>query len=187
MTTAPAVPQYRHVGMVARWQPVHLGHAAVVRALCRAADQVTIGIGSSNQHNLRTPFTYEETCVMLRLVLPAGSPVTLLPVPDLGNGPRWRAMVMELFGPLDLFVTANPYVASLLEEDYVLAHPADLLQPGEHVPVDGTMVRRALARGEGWQNLMPPEVVEYIHSNRLDERFRHEFGLQTIAQETLIS
>jgi nicotinamide-nucleotide adenylyltransferase len=175
------------IGMVARWQPVHLGHAPVLRALCDHASQALIGIGSSNRHDLRSPFTLEETSDMIRLVLAGRQNFTLIPVPDLDDGPRWRLMVLDLFGPLDRFVTANPYVSSLLSADYQVIRPVELVPEDERIAIDGTMVRREMARGNDWQDLVPVDVAEYITARRLDDRFRREFGLQTLALDTLIS
>jgi nicotinamide-nucleotide adenylyltransferase len=174
------------IGMVARWRPIHIGHAPVLRALCDRASQALIGIGSSNRYDLRNPFTLEETSDMIALVLAGRDNYTLIPVPDLDDGPRWRLMVVDLFGRLDLYVTANPYVASLLAEDYAIVKPVELVPEAERVPVDGTLVRREMARGDGWQDLVPPEVADYISSRQLDRRFRREFGLQTLALETII-
>jgi nicotinamide-nucleotide adenylyltransferase len=171
------------VGMVARWKPVHVGHAAVLRALCELGEQVLIGVGSSNLYDARNPFTFEETGEMIRLVLDDRSNYRLLPVPDLNDGPRWRLMVLDLLGPLDLFVTANPYVASLLGTDYRVVRPIQLVAEADRVPVEGAMVRSAMARGDGWRELVPPAVAGYILGNRLDVRFRREFGLQTLALE----
>jgi nicotinamide mononucleotide adenylyltransferase len=221
--------RFARLGMIARWRPVHRGHLAVLRALCDAAAEALIGIGSANRYNLRNPFTLEETTDMLRLALagrggseaagretrsvsplaPLGrggseaagretrsvSPLAphrrenyrLIPVPDLDDGPRWRAMVREMFGPLDAFVTENPYVASLLREDYRLLKPVELIAETDRVAIDGTMVRAAMARGGEWQQLVPPEVAAYMTARGLDERFRREFGLQTLALETMIT
>ena len=173
--------RFDSIGMVARWQPVHHGHALVLRALCDRAAQALIGIGSSNRYNLRNPFTLEETADMIRLALPGRDNYTLIPVPDLDDGPRWRLMVRDLFGPLDLFVTANPYVASLLAEDYRIIKPVELISEDERIAVDGTMVRREMARGTAWRDLVPKEIADYIALRGLDERFRREFGLQTLA------
>ena len=109
--------------MVARWRPVHRGHAPVLRALCQQAAETLIGIGSSNRYNLRNPFTLEETSAMIRLVLADYKNYSLIPVPDLDDGPRLREMIIKLFGPLDLFVTDNPYVANLLAGDYNIIKP----------------------------------------------------------------
>jgi len=169
--------------MIARWKPVHRGHAAVLRALAARAGHVLLGIGSSNRLNARNPFTVAETRDMLERVLGQRSNVTLLGVPDLDDGPRWRAMVVELFGRLDAFVTANPYVAGLLADDYRIVHPVDLVPVTERVPIDGTGVRREMARGEGWRALVPDEVAAYIEERGLDRRFRGSFGLETLALE----
>jgi nicotinamide-nucleotide adenylyltransferase len=177
---------YTRIGMIARWRPVHLGHESVLRALCRSGEQVLIGIGSSNRYNVRNPFTLEETKQMLDLVLAEFKNYEIIPVPDLDDGPRWREMIKEIFGKLDLFVTENPYVASLLKDDYRIKRPVELILPEEQILVDGSSVRRLMARGEVWESLVPAVVAEYIKSNQLDIRFREEFGLQTLALETLI-
>jgi nicotinamide-nucleotide adenylyltransferase len=177
--------QFRKIAMIARWQPVHLGHQAVLRALCAGAHTVLIGIGSSNIYNYRCPFRLDETRDMLGLILGGLDNYALIPVPDLGDGPRWRLMVLEFFGALDGFVTANPYVASLLENDYQLVHPAGLLSADQQVAVEGEMVRREMARGGNWQRMVPDVIAEYIQNHKLDIRFRQEFGLQTLALDAI--
>ena len=179
--------RFDRIGMVARWKPVHLGHTPVLRALCEQAGHALIGSGSANRYNARNPFTLEETTDMLRLVLAGYDNYTLIPVPDLDDGPRWRLLILELFGPLDAFVTANPYVTHLLAEDYTLIKPVALVAEQHRIAIDGAMVRREMARGTGWEDLVAPEVAHYILERRLDERFRREFGLQTLALETMIS
>jgi nicotinamide-nucleotide adenylyltransferase len=173
--------QLDRIGMVARWQPVHLGHAPVLRALCDGAARALIGIGSANRYDLRNPFSLQEREEMIRLTLDGRSNYELIPVPDLDDGPRWRLMILDLFGPLDLFVTANPYVASLLSGDYPLLDPVELVAEEERIPLNGTMVRQEMACGPGWRDLVPKRVAEYIADGGLEERFRREFGLQTLA------
>jgi nicotinamide-nucleotide adenylyltransferase len=179
-------PQYAHIGMIARWRPVHKGQKAVLRALCCSAGYVLLGIGSSNRYNARNPFTLAETEDMLHLVLEEYDNYRIIPVPDLDDGPCWRAMVLDLFGALDVFVTDNPYVASLLKEDYHLMRPVDLVPPRERIRVDGSMIRVAMARGERWQDGVPAKIARYIEENALDARFRREFGLETLALQTVL-
>jgi nicotinamide-nucleotide adenylyltransferase len=174
------------IGMVARWQPVHWGHIPVLHALCERAVQAMIGIGSSNRHNLRNPFTLEERTDMIRLALAGRENYTLVPVPDLDDGPRWRAMVIDLFGPLDLFVSDNPYVASLLGADYQVIRPVELVPEDKRIAVNGTMVRQEMAHGDGWRDLVPSEVADYIVIRELDARFRREFGLEALATDTVV-
>lgn len=172
--------------MIARWQPVHRGHAPILRALCDRASEALIGVGSSNTYDVRNPFTLDERTDMIGLVLAGRENYRLIPVPDLHDGPRWREMVLEIFGALDLFVTANPYVASLLAEDYRVIRPVSLISEEEQVAIDGRLVRREMARGEGWRELIPREVAGYITANKLDERFRGDFGLETLALDAMV-
>ncbi|MFZ5910032.1 MAG: hypothetical protein ACOYYU_08470 [Chloroflexota bacterium] len=181
----PPEERFARIGMIARWRPPHRGHAAVLRALCSRAGETLIGIGSSNRYNARNPFTLDETTDMLRLLLDGYSNSRLIPVPDLDDGPRWRKMVLDLFGRLDLFATDNPYVAHLLGDDYRIFRPVDLLPLNERIAVDGTGVRAAMARGEGWQALVPEKIAAYISARGLDVRFRQEFGLETLALQTV--
>ena len=95
-------------------------------------------------------------------------------------------MILDLFGPLDLFVTDNPYVAKLMAADYRVIRPVALLADDEKIAIDGTMVRRAMAHGDDWQMLVPPAVADYITAYGLDDRFRREFGLQTLALDTFV-
>lgn len=174
-------PQLKRIAMIARWKPVHFGQAAVIRGLCAAAENIVLGIGSSNRYNARNPFSLAETEEMLTIALAGQKNVSVIPVPDLDDGPRWRVMVREMLGELDLFVTDNPYVANLLKEFYRIERPVAFVPPNERIRVNGTMVREAIARGEDWQSLVPPEIAAYITSRKLDERLRREFGLQILA------
>lgn len=167
------------LGVVCRFRPVHLAHAALLDALCARGD-VLVGIGSSNRYGPRNPFTVDEVTAMLAACRPG---LRLVPVPDLGDGPRWRDLVRDLLGPLDLFVTANAWVAELLQGVYPVAHPRDLVPRERHVPVSGEVVRRAMARGDGWRGLVPPAVAAVLDERGLVERFRREFGLSTLALE----
>jgi nicotinamide-nucleotide adenylyltransferase len=181
------IDHFDRIGMIARWRPVHRGHLPVLRALCERASHALIGIGSSNRYDLRNPFTLDETSAMIELVLSDYANYTLIPVPDLDDGPRWRTLVIDLFGPLDLFVTDNPYVTSLMVNDYRVIRPVELVPEDKKILLDGAMVRRAMARGDGWQDLVPTEIAAYIAANRLDDRFRREFGLKTLALDAIIS
>ena len=77
-------------------------------------------------------------------------------------------------------------MTSLLRDDYRVLRPVELIPPRERVPAEGSAVRRAMARGEEWESLVPNVVAEYIKSNRLDVRFREEFGLETLAMLTVV-
>ncbi len=174
-------------GMIARFKPVHLGHAAVLEAMCEQASEVVIGLGSSNIHSLKNPFTAKESREMIDAVLKKRfSNYSFVEVPDLNDGPKWRGLAIGLFGKLDYFVTANDYVRQLLENDYNIIHPLEIVPAEKRVPIDGTAVRLAMAKGGLWENLVPEEVYDYIRSKKIDERFCTEYGLATLASNAEI-
>ncbi|HKJ28257.1 MAG TPA: hypothetical protein VJ965_11510 [Anaerolineales bacterium] len=181
-----SLPRFEKIGIIARWQPVHTGHAVLLSALCDRADHVMIGVGSSNVYNFRNPFTLEETLDMLHLTLTGRQNYTLISVPDLNNGPKWREMVLEMFGELALFLTANPYVYSLMKDVYPIQKPVTLVPDEDKIPLTGMMVRREMARGGKWQDLVPANVAAYIEKHKIEDRFKQEFGLQTLAIDSII-
>jgi cytidyltransferase-like protein len=170
------------VATIARFKPVHLGHSAVLEALIARADRVVVGLGSSNRYNARNPFTAAESAEMIREL--ALDRVELIEVPDLDDGPRWRAMVVEMLGPIDLFVTANTYVRDLLVGDYRIAHPVSLIAKEKRVRVDGTMVRKAMARGDDWRSLVDARIAAWLDARAIVPRFLREFGAETLAADS---
>lgn len=172
------------LGLICRFQPVHLIHARLLAAAAERADQLLVGVGSPGRRDARNPFSYEERRAQLEALLAAaGVSFRVLPVPDLGHGPRWAAQVAELFGPLDRFVSANGYVRRLLGERYRLVHPLELLGPSLRAPVSGSSVRLAMAEGDAWEALVPPEVVRVLRRGDAVERFRRQHGLATLRGE----
>jgi len=182
------------VGTVARFKPLHKGHAVLLESLCERSSHVYIGIGSSNKYDVRNPFTARESKEMIDLILqPRYNNYSLLEVPDVGNGPKWRELILGKFGTLDHFVIVNDYVADLLKNDYTLIPSVRLIPEEKKFPVTATMVRTAIARGEPWEHFVPESIVTYLNELKeqedkrqetLVDRFVREFGLATLAQTT---
>ncbi|MCJ7701514.1 MAG: adenylyltransferase/cytidyltransferase family protein [Anaerolineales bacterium] len=172
--------------ILGRWQPVHLGHQAALQSLCSRFDRVVIGIGSSNIHDYRNPFSLAEVKDMLRLSIGNYTNFTLLPIPDIIDDRAWCKEVVNTFGQLEYFITANPYVKTLLDDNYLVSHPANFIPEERKIAVSASMVRRQMAQGGDWPTLVPQKVSQYILTQNLDERFRKEFGLHTLAIELMI-
>ena len=177
---------YKLAAILGRWQPAHLGHQAALHALCEQFGQVIVGIGSSNIHNYRNPFTLDQVRDMLLLILEDYDNFKLTPIPDTMDDRQWCEFVTDNFGKPDRFVTANPYVKSLLNKEFSIAHPSEFIPEEKKVPVSGTMVRREMARGDGWKEFVSPKISAYILENKLDESFRQKFGLQILALDSII-
>jgi nicotinamide-nucleotide adenylyltransferase len=174
------------VAILGRWQPIHLGHQAALHSLCDQFKQVVIGIGSSNIEDYRNPFTLTEVVDMLNLSLGGYSNFESVPIPDVLDDVAWCEQLGQSIGQLTQFVTANPFVKSLLSDRFTISHPSEFIPDDRKVAISGTMVRREMARGDAWQSLVPAEIANYIIGKQLDSRFRAAYGLQTIAMETII-
>lgn len=169
------------LGLICRFQPLHLIHARLLTAASARAERLKVGIGSPCRADSRNPFSLTERMQMLGEVcadLP--SEVELIAVPDLGHGPRWAAQVERLFGPLDRFVSANGYVRRLLEPTYRLAHPLELIRPSERAPIGGAEVRYAMASGQDWEELVPSAVAALLKREGCIDRFLSEHGLAVL-------
>ena len=51
----------KRIGVVCRFKPVHLAHQAMLESLLEEADELLVGIGSSNRYDPWNPFTADET------------------------------------------------------------------------------------------------------------------------------
>lgn len=84
--------------LIGRFQPVHNGHLALLRAALAQARQVIVILGSAHQARTpRNPFTWQERADMLRAALPEAerSRMALLPVRDYYDEPRWAEAVRQ--------------------------------------------------------------------------------------------
>lgn len=164
--------------MIARWKPVHRGHAVVLRALSGICEELIIGLGSSNILDARSPFSAAESEEMVRRVLGPRPGLSFCALPDLFDGPRWRAMVVESLPAVDLLFTGNRYVRDLLRNDFQVLHPVQLLSESERMALNASQVRAAMGRGEDWRSLVPPEVAIYLEQEGIVDRVVSRWGAE---------
>lgn len=169
------------VGLVGRFRPLHKGAAHMLEALCREADEVVVGIGSSNRYDMRNPFYAHEVEEMITRSLSQYDNVSFLHIPDYGHipgcedGSCWKKKVINSFGSLDAFVSGNEYVQKLLQDKYHIINPL----VDDDGLFKGTKVRYAMATRSDWQALVPKTVADYLSKHNLVDRFCKEFGAQT--------
>lgn len=171
--------QYERAGIVARFKPLHNVHAEILENMCGQAEEVIIGIGSTNEYNVRNPFSPQETREMISLTLEDYTNYTCIEVPDFYDEKKWTESTIARFGNLDIFVTANAHVAELLEAQYTIVHTTEFID--QQVILSATHVRTLMAQDKPWEHLVPPKVSQYLKEQGLVERFKQEFGLEALA------
>jgi len=148
--------------MIGRFQPFHNGHLQVIRGVSRQQDEVIIAIGSANEsHTPRNPFTAGERYHMIQASLEAGDieNYSIVPVPDINRYAVWVAHVESYCPPFNGVVTRNPLTATLFgERGYEINEPT----PVKRSDYSGTEIRKRMADGDFWEDLVPPEVVDII-------------------------
>jgi nicotinamide-nucleotide adenylyltransferase len=178
--------KYGKIGVIGRFKPLHNYTASLLEKLCRESEEVIIGIGSSNKYNRFNPFTAKETKGMIDVFLSKKyNNYKIVCIPDSGhiakyrNGEKWKKDILKKFGNLDFFVTGNEYVKTLLEKNYKIVDSYELLgikKNGFH----STDVRIEIAKNGDLKKFVPKEVADYLEKKKLIERFRKEFGKETL-------
>lgn len=150
--------------MIARFQPLHYGHLKAIRFCREVADEVIIAIGMASQsHTPENPFTAGERIEMLRRTLKwAGlslSDFITVTLPTLEVS-KVSVHYVKLYSPVfNKIVSLNPIVRRLFtEEGYVVLTP-----PVEsRDKLSGSYIRKLMAKGNEWRELVPPPVVDVI-------------------------
>jgi nicotinamide-nucleotide adenylyltransferase len=106
--------------LVGRFQPFHLGHQGVVRAIEkeRPAASLIVAIGSAEEsYTWKNPFTAGERFEMIDRALEnvASSPIHIVPVADIRRHAQWVHYLESLLPPFDRVYTNNPLTRLLFE------------------------------------------------------------------------
>ena len=88
--------------LIGRFQPFHLGHLEVVKAIAKECDRLIVGIGSAQlSHTFENPFTAGERHLMISRALTDEGlhNFFLVPIVDINRYAVWVAHVSSLVPP----------------------------------------------------------------------------------------
>ncbi|MEA3191434.1 MAG: nicotinamide-nucleotide adenylyltransferase [Thermoplasmata archaeon] len=144
--------------VVGRFQPLHNGHAKLIKQAVEECVDVTLAIGSTNaKPSLRNPFTTAERVQMLQAVFPG---LRILELPDLNDPPRWTLEAIQAAGGVDRVYGNDPATTGLFELAGV-----PVVSPGlvEREKYEATNIRRLMAEDDpAWRKCVPPQVVKLL-------------------------
>jgi nicotinamide-nucleotide adenylyltransferase len=158
--------------LIGRFQPFHLGHLEVIRAIAKECDRLIVGIGSAQlSHTFENPFTAGERHLMISRALHDEDldNFFLVPIVDINRYAVWVAHVASLVPPFDAVYSNNPLTRRLFEEAGYGVRHAPMFNREEY---SGTEVRRRIVEGGRWEELVPIGVAETIHEVKGDERLQ---------------
>jgi nicotinamide-nucleotide adenylyltransferase len=158
-----------------RFQPYHLGHHQVLKAISKEVDEIIVGIGSAQRsHEIENPFTAGERVLMVSCALSEfDTKHYVIPIEDIQRNSLWVSHVKSMVPPFEIAYTNNPLVIELLTEAGIEVRQSPLFKRNNY---SGTEIRRRMLKGEKWEHFVPERVVEIIHAINGEKR------MKTIAQ-----
>ena len=145
---------------IGRFQPFHLGHLKDVKDIAKEADEVIIGIGSSNESGTdQNPFSLEKRKEMIEKTLAKENiqNYEIMAIPDINDDERWVDHVIGITGEVDLILTGNEKTKRLFEEKGYEVRDVTFLHD-----ITGTKIRGLLKKDEDWKHLVHEEVHKLI-------------------------
>jgi nicotinamide-nucleotide adenylyltransferase len=145
---------------IGRFQPLHKGHLADIKAALKEYDDLIIAVGSSQySHIPENPFSFEERVRMIEDTLIAKDlgNYTIYPVPDINDDKKWVNHVKDLVPSFDVVYTGNPKTERLFKAASIKVRKVDMV-PG----INSTTVRKHMLEDKDWKSLVPNQVVDYV-------------------------
>lgn len=144
-----------------RFQPFHHGHRRFAERMAAEVDELVIGVGSAQaSHTGRNPYTAGERITMIhRAVEAIDTPTYVIPIEDLDRYRVWPAHVRALAPPFEVIYTNNPLVGRVCREAGIEVRSVELIDRDRY---RGTEIRRRMAAGEPWIDLVPDGVAAVI-------------------------
>jgi nicotinamide-nucleotide adenylyltransferase len=155
--------------VIGRFQPLHKGHEAVIKAAIEDCVHVTIGVGSSQaKQSLNNPFSTDERIAMLRAVF--GASVDVIAIPDIHDPPNYAHHVVDIVGPVDRVFGNDEETVSLFEDAGYRVKRSGL---EKRALWEGKTVRMQMAEGDGaWRKSLSAPVVTFIEQIDGSKRLR---------------
>ncbi|HVX01702.1 MAG TPA: nicotinamide-nucleotide adenylyltransferase, partial [Nitrososphaera sp.] len=152
---------------VGRFQPFHRGHLATVKFALKSVNDLVIVVGSAQKsHEQRNPFTAGERIAMIRAALKADKDINniigrimTIPVIDVDVHSLWTRQVDMLVPRYDVVFANDPFTLFLFREQGIRTVEPPLKDRNRLM---ATEVRRRMAEGGEWQELVPEPVAKVI-------------------------
>ena len=160
--------QYKVALFIGRFQPFHKGHLYSLKKCFELADQVIVGIGSSQESGTENnPWDFEARKAMIESLDLQGDSLKVVALPDYPDDEVWLKEVKERVGNFDVVVSNNEWVLSIMQKAGYKTVETGLFNREE---LEGVKIRQLMKdQDESWKLRVPQEVVGLVMS---EEQFR---------------
>ena len=159
--------------LIGRFQPFHLGHLAAVLFGLSRAENLFIGIGSSNKSNeRRNPFSAEERREMIiSSIEPSmADRLKIFDIPDVGDHEKWTFEIDKIVPKYDIIFTNDEFTKTLYEKREMNVVPVVLK---DREKFSGTNIRKLIADDKKWQDLVPQGTRKVLDNLNAKERLKN--------------
>jgi len=159
--------------LIGRFQPFHLGHLDAILFGLSRAENLFIGIGSSNKSNeMKNPFSAEERRDMIiSSIEPSmADRLKIFDIPDVGDHGKWTFKIDEIVPKYDVIFTNDEFTKTLFEKRGMNVIPVVLKDRGKF---SGTNVRQLIADGKNWQDLVPDGTRKVLDKINAKDRLKN--------------
>jgi len=176
--------KYKFGLVVGRFQPLHNGHAAILRKAAEECEWVIVGIGSAQEHNTaRNPYSYTFRSNMINYFWHyenLNAVLMLMPLVDIGAGdsPIWGKYVMNSYKYLVDNIPEVYYTGTENDRNnWLTEYPSvkTVIVNRQDIPISSTMIREKIANNDPtWQELIPKSLIEDKDYKYYIEKFGKE-------------
>ncbi|MBN2330388.1 MAG: nicotinamide-nucleotide adenylyltransferase [Candidatus Aenigmarchaeota archaeon] len=163
---------------VGRFQPFHMGHVLAIEEILRKHDHIIIIVGSARQHDTpENPFSVKERIEMLtRSLLARGiRHFEIDSIEDFNDDKLWTSAIRDAY-KFDAVYSRNPWTLECFGRNGVSAKKHRLYHKRKY---SGVEIRKRMAAGKGWRDLVPAEVHGFIINIKGEERVRRLLAKQS--------
>jgi len=160
--------KYKVALFIGRFQPFHKGHLYSLKKCFELADQVIVGIGSSQESGTENnPWDFEARKAMIESLDLQGDSLKVVALPDYPDDEVWLKEVKERVGNFNVVVSNNEWVLSIMQKAGYKTVETGLFNREE---LEGVKIRQLMKdQDESWKLRVPQEVVGLVMS---EEQFR---------------
>jgi nicotinamide-nucleotide adenylyltransferase len=157
-----------------RFQPFHNGHLYAIKNISEKSDLLIIVVENAGESfTLENPFTAGERIEMILGSLKMKENILIVPIENIKNNAEWVNYLKIMLPRFDICYSNNPLVRILMENAGVKVKGIEFLERDKY---SGTEIRKRIAKGIEWKNLVPEFVYEYIINKGLDKRIISLYG-----------
>ena len=159
--------------LIGRFQPFHLGHLDAVLFGLSRAENLFIGIGSSNKSSeMKNPFSAEERREMI--VLSTEPSITdrikIFDIPDVGDHKKWTFEIDKIVPKYDVVFTNDEFTKTLFEKRKISVISVVLK---DREKFSGTNIRNLIIEDKNWRDLVPQGTRNVLDSINAKERLKN--------------